>query len=73
MLNCLTYFPTQRKVIIFRMTKLEIIGAKEMSRISFTLLIITGLVLTAYFGTAAWRVTGDTHLDITGQIPHGIK
>jgi hypothetical protein len=46
---------------------------KEMSRISFVLLIATGLALTAYFGTAAWRLTDDSHLDITGQIPHGIK
>jgi hypothetical protein len=47
----------------------ETIGAKEMSRISFMLLIVTGLALTVYFGTAAWRLTDDSHLDITGRIP----
>jgi len=31
-----------------------------MSRISFLLLIVTGLALTVYFGTAAWRLTDDT-------------
>jgi hypothetical protein len=67
------HFPTQRKVIIFQITKTETIGAKEMSRISFMLLIVTGLALTAYFGTAAWRVTDDSHLDTTGQIPRGTR
>jgi hypothetical protein len=65
--------PTQRKVVIFRTTEPETIGAKEMSRISFMLLIVMGLALTAYFGTAAWRLTDDSHLDATGQIPHGIR
>jgi hypothetical protein len=67
------HFPTQRKMIIFRIIKPEIIGAKEMIRISFTLLIVTGLALTAYFGTAAWRLTDDSHVDVTGQIPHGTR
>jgi hypothetical protein len=44
-----------------------------MIRISFTLLIVAGLALTAYFGTAAWRLTDDSHLDVTGQIPHGTR
>jgi type 1 fimbria pilin len=39
-----------------------------MSRLSIVLLIVTGLAATAYFGAAAWRLTGDGHLDITGQI-----
>jgi hypothetical protein len=60
--------PTQRKVVIFQIIKPETTGAKEMSRISFMLLIVTGLALTVYFGTAAWRLTDDSHLDITGQI-----
>jgi hypothetical protein len=37
-----------------------------MSQLSFVLLIVTGLVLTAYFGAAAWRLSDDSHLDITG-------
>jgi hypothetical protein len=44
-------------------------GAKEMSRPSFMLLIATGLVLTVYFGAAAWRVSDDSRMDITGHIP----
>jgi len=37
-----------------------------MVRLSFALLIVTGLVLTAYFGAAAWRVSDDSQMDITG-------
>jgi hypothetical protein len=37
-----------------------------MSRLSFVLLILTGLF--AYFGTAAWRLSDDSHVDVTGQI-----
>jgi hypothetical protein len=65
--------PTQRKVFIFVKMKLGSFKAKEMSRLSFALLIVTGLALTAYFGAAAWRLSDDSRLDVTGQIPHGIK
>jgi hypothetical protein len=44
------------------------VGAKEMSRVSFALLIATGLMLTAYFGAAAWRLSEDSHMDVTGHI-----
>jgi hypothetical protein len=44
------------------------VGAREMSRLSFALLIVTGLMLTAYFGAAAWRLSDDSHLDVTGHI-----
>jgi hypothetical protein len=43
-----------------------------MSRLSFALLIVKGLALTVYFGVAAWR-SDDSHLDVTGQIEHGIR
>ena len=39
-----------------------------MSRLSFVLFIGIGLLLTVYFGAAAWRVTADRPIDITGQI-----
>jgi hypothetical protein len=39
--------PAQRKVLIFLKTKTGGFGAKEMSRLSFALLIVTGLALTA--------------------------
>jgi hypothetical protein len=39
-----------------------------MSRLSFALLIAAGLILTAYFGAVAWRVSDDSHTDITGHI-----
>ena len=48
--------------------KPEVFGAKEMSRLSFVLLIVTGLALTAYFGVAAWRLSDDSHMDVTGHI-----
>jgi len=33
-------------------------------------LIATGLLLTAYFGLLAWRISDDRDADITGGIPH---
>jgi hypothetical protein len=62
------YFPTQPKVLTLLQMKLEVFGAKEMGRLSFVLLIVTGLALTAYFGAAAWRLSDDSHLDVTGHI-----
>jgi hypothetical protein len=44
-----------------------------MSRLSFALLLVTSLVLTVYFGAAAWRLTDDSHMDITGHIPSAAK
>jgi hypothetical protein len=40
-----------------------------MSRLSVVLLLVTSLVLTVYFGAAAWRLTEDSHMDITGHVP----
>jgi hypothetical protein len=37
-----------------------------MSRLSFVFLIVTGLALTVYFGAAAWRLSDDSHLEVTG-------
>jgi hypothetical protein len=48
-------------------TNIEV-GAREMSRLSFALLIAAGLMLTAYFGAVAWRLSDDSHTDITGHI-----
>jgi hypothetical protein len=39
-----------------------------MSRLSVALLLVASLVLTVYFGAAAWRLTDDRHMDITGHI-----
>jgi hypothetical protein len=36
----------------------------RMSQLSSALLIVTGLLLTVYFGTAAWRASGP---DVTGS------
>jgi hypothetical protein len=41
---------------------------QEMSRLSFALFIAAALFFTAYFGAAAWRLSDDGHLDVTGQI-----
>ena len=41
-----------------------------MSRLSFALLIVTGLMLTAYFGAAAWRMSDDSHMDV-GEVELG--
>ena len=39
-----------------------------VSRISFALLIATSLVLTTYFGLAAWRLSKESETDVTGEI-----
>jgi hypothetical protein len=39
-----------------------------VSRISFALLIITSLILTAYFGTQAWRVSDEASATPVTQI-----
>jgi hypothetical protein len=38
-----------------------------------SLLIVISLMLTAYFGAVAWRVSDDSHLDITGRIAPAAK
>lgn len=58
--------PTQTKVFTLPQMKLEVLGAREMGRLSIVFLIVTGLALTAYFGAAAWRLSDDSHLDVTG-------
>jgi hypothetical protein len=40
-----------------------------MNRLSLTLLLVTGLALTAYFGTTAWRLSESSGLDFTSNIP----
>jgi hypothetical protein len=55
--------------VFFFANKTRGFGAKEMGRFSLLLLMVTGLVLTTYFGVAAWRVSGDSHMEITGHIP----
>src|SRR6266481_4101168 len=51
--NCLPSF-------VARSFPCEEIRGQGMGRLSFVLLIVTGLALTAYFGAAAWRVSGDS-------------
>jgi hypothetical protein len=43
-------------------------GSEKMSRFFFAVLMASSLFLTAYFGVAAWRLSDEGHLDITGQI-----
>jgi hypothetical protein len=59
-------FPNQQKA--FGMKPGAIFGVEDMSQVSFALFIITGLFFTAYFGAAAWRLSDDSHVDVTGQI-----
>jgi hypothetical protein len=46
-------------------------GVREMTQISYAVLIVLGLVFTAYFGAAAWRLSGDDHAEITGTLLPG--
>ena len=41
-----------------------------MTQISYAVLIVLGLV-TAYFGAAAWRLSGDDRAEITGTVVPG--
>jgi hypothetical protein len=60
-------FRDSEKNALLLQSKIEV-GAGEMSRISFALLIVAGLMLTAYFGALAWRMSDDSPTDVTGQI-----
>jgi hypothetical protein len=44
-----------------------------MSRFTVGLLIVACLMLTAYFGAAAWRTSDDNQMDITGRIGPAAK
>jgi hypothetical protein len=46
-------------------------GVGEMTQISYAVLILLGLLFTAYFGAAAWRLSGDDHPEITGTVVPG--
>jgi hypothetical protein len=48
-------------------------GVRKMTQISYAVLIVLGLVFTAYFGVAAWRLSSDDHAEITGTIMPGHK
>jgi hypothetical protein len=43
-------------------------GRKEMTNVSFAVLIALGLMLTSYFGLAAWRASGGDQTEITGTV-----
>ena len=49
------------------------LGSKKVSKFFFALFIVAGLVLTTYFGTAAWRLSDEGRGDVTGQIGPGHK
>ena len=48
-------------------------GAKDMSKVSFALLIVLGLTLTSYFGLAAWRASGEDQTEILGTVAQRTK
>jgi len=62
--SALLHFPNQRQVISWRQLLQEFV---VVVRFSFGLLISVSLVLTAYFGVAAWRLTGDSQNDGQGS------
>jgi hypothetical protein len=43
-------------------------GDEEMNQLIFVVLIALCLMLTGYFGLAAWRLSGDERAEITGTI-----
>jgi hypothetical protein len=46
------------------------VGVREMTQISYAVLIVLGLMFTAYFG-AGVRLSGDDHAEITGTVVPG--
>jgi hypothetical protein len=44
-----------------------------ISRLSLALLLVTGLALTAYFGTAAWRISEAGDADIVSGMPPALE
>lgn len=40
-----------------------------MSQFLSTLLLVAAVVLTVCFGVAAWRLSDEKDIDVTGQIP----
>ena len=44
-----------------------------MSRFTLGLAVVACLMLTAYFGAAAWSASDDPHMDITGSIGPAVK
>jgi hypothetical protein len=40
-----------------------------MNRLSLALFAVTGLILTAYFGATAWRLSTVSSTDILGGLP----
>ena len=44
-----------------------------MSRFTLGLAVVACLMLTAYFGAAAWRASDDPHMDIIGSIGPAVK
>ena len=45
----------------------------SLSRFSLALLLVTGLALTAYFGTAAWRISEAGDADLVGRVPPALE
>jgi len=46
------------------------LGSSDVSQFVSMLLLVTAVVLTVCFGVAAWRLSDQRDIDITGQIPH---
>jgi hypothetical protein len=43
-----------------------------MTRLSLALYVVTGLMLTAYFGTTAWRLSAVGNTDVLGSLPSAL-
>ena len=60
------YFPTRRRVLP---DDSWLVVEFDVSQFSTTLLLVTALMLTACFGVAAWRTSGDAaEPEVTGSI-----
>lgn len=45
-------------------------GFEAVSHFLSVFLLVAAVVLTVCFGVAAWRLSDERDVDITGQIPH---
>ena len=63
------HFPTRQQVLVSLQFCSSCGGYSEMSQLCFALLIAVGLTLTAYFGVAAWRVSENSDVGISAEVP----
>lgn len=61
------HFPNRHSVVARPCVAFRGLGVSQFVSM---LLLTVAVVLTVYFGVAAWRLSDEKNIDITGQIAH---